>query len=175
MTYSCVSLCQHTVLPKEIFHKPIRGPSGGLHWAINFLTTGDTSHEKTCLCSMPMDRSDQIGASAPEQSVPTTSASFGGGQDVETPIRPACCCNHRALHDATLCFKACPQESNLCWSPAGKAQRWPIGSVLSLVGCWTWPDDSAKRDVARPVGATWAHADRAVALGRASAGPQRFQ
>ena len=90
---------------------------------------------------MPMDRNDQIGASAPEQSVPITNLSFGGGQDAETPIHPNCN-NRRALHDATLCFKACPQESNFCWSLAGTAKNWPLCFALSLVGCWTLRRDA---------------------------------
>ena len=82
-----------------------------------------------------MDFNDQMGASAPEQSVPTTRRSREGGQDAETSIPPPNRFNQHNLHDATLRFKDGPHESNFTWSPGGKAKSWlRVALCLSFVG-----------------------------------------
>lgn len=82
-----------------------------------------------------MDFNDQMGASAPEQSVPTTRLSREGGQDAETSMPPPNRFNQQNLRDATLCFKDGPQESNFIWSPGGRAKSWlRVALSLSSVG-----------------------------------------
>ena len=82
-----------------------------------------------------MDFNDQMGASAPEQSVPTTRLSCEGGQDAETPTHPPNRFNQSSLHDATLRNKDGPHESNFIWSPGGRAKSWlRVALSLSSVG-----------------------------------------
>lgn len=88
-----------------------------------------------------MDFNDQMGASAPEQSVPTTRRSREGGQDAETSIPPPNRFNHDNLHDATLRFKDGPHESNFIWSPGGRAKSWlRVAVSLSSVGAVGFAD-----------------------------------
>ena len=92
------------------------GPSGGQHARMYFWTDGSISHEKACRCEMPMDRIDQMGASAPEQSVPTTRRLPSGQSGTATPKRRL---NQADLHADTHRNKAGPQESNFLCNDCG--------------------------------------------------------